>query len=139
MASVNKVILIGTLGRDPEMRFTQGGTAVCTLNLATNRKYKNKSEDLVEETEWHKVTVWGKSAEHCNQFLAKGKQAYVEGRLHTSSYEDKEGVKKYSTEVIADQVLFMSPKGDGGSRATGSDSPSKHYEEPAEDDDVVPF
>jgi single-strand DNA-binding protein len=130
MASVNKVTIIGNLGRDPELRFTQGGTAVCNLNIATTRVYKDKSDEKVEETEWHRVTVWGKTAENCNKFLSKGKQAYVEGRLKTSSYEDKDGVKKYSTEIVADQVLFLGSKGDAPRNDT--------YEAPAEDDDDGP-
>jgi single-strand DNA-binding protein len=119
MASVNKVILIGNLGRDPEMRYTQGGTAVCTLNIATTRVYTNKSNDRVEETEWHRVVVWSKQAESCNQYLSKGRQVYIEGRLQTRSYEDKEGVKKYSTEIIAEQVQFLGSRGEGGGPGGG--------------------
>lgn len=114
MAGVNKVILIGNLGRDPELRYTQGGSPVCRLNLATTRRYQNRqTNEMVEETEWHRVTVWGKSAEHCNNYLSKGRQVYIEGRLRTSSYEDKDGVKKYSTEVIADTVQFLGGRGGG--------------------------
>ena len=124
MAGVNKVILIGNLGRDPEMRYTQGGTAVCRLNIATTRRYQNRqTNEMVEETEWHRVTVWGKSAEHCNNYLSRGRQVYVEGRLRTSSYEDKDGVKKYSTEVVADTVQFLGSKGggqDGGGGGGGA-------------------
>jgi len=114
MASINKVILIGNLGRDPEMRYTQGGTAVCQLSLATTRTYTNKSNDRVEETEWHRVVVWGKQAESCNQYLSKGRQAYIEGRLQTRNYDDKDGNKKYITEVIADVVQFLGSRGEGG-------------------------
>jgi single-strand DNA-binding protein len=114
MAGVNKVILIGHLGRDPELRYTQGGTPVCSLNIATTRAYTNKNNDRVEETEWHRVTVWSKQAEHCNNYLSKGRQVYVEGRLQTRSYEDKEGVKKYSTEIVADVVQFLGSRGEGG-------------------------
>lgn len=119
MASVNKVILIGNLGRDPEMRYTQGGTAVATLNIATTRVYTNKSNDRVEETEWHRVVVWSKQAESCSKYLSKGRQVYIEGRLQTRSYEDKDGHKKYSTEVIADQVLFLGGRGEGGGEGGG--------------------
>ncbi|TPV96632.1 MAG: single-stranded DNA-binding protein [Myxococcales bacterium FL481] len=112
MAGVNKVILIGNLGRDPELRYTQGGTPVCRLNIATTRRYQNRqTNEMVEETEWHRVTVWSKAAEHCNNYLSKGRQVYIEGRLRTSSYEDKDGVKKYSTEVIADTVQFLGGRG----------------------------
>jgi single-strand DNA-binding protein len=114
MASINKVILIGNLGRDPEMRYTQGGTAVCQLSLATTRTYTNKSNDRVEETEWHRVVVWGKQAESCNQYLAKGRQCYIEGRLQTRNYDDKDGNKKYITEIIADVVQFLGGRGEGG-------------------------
>jgi single-strand DNA-binding protein len=115
MAGINKVILIGNLGRDPELRYTQGGTAVATLNLATTRSYtKQGSNERVEETEWHRVVVWGKTAEFCNQYLTKGRQVYVEGRLQTRNYEDKEGIKRYSTEVVAETVQFLGGRGGGG-------------------------
>ena len=119
MASINKVILIGNLGRDPEMRYTQGGTAVCQLSIATTRTYTNKSNDRVEETEWHRVVVWGKQAESCNQYLTKGRQAYIEGRLQTRNYDDKDGHKKYITEVIADVVQFLGSRGEGGGGGAG--------------------
>ncbi|HFE46397.1 MAG TPA: single-stranded DNA-binding protein, partial [Nannocystis exedens] len=104
---INKAIVIGNLGRDPELRYTQGGQPVCRLAVATSRRYLNKrSNEMVEETEWHRITVWGKQAEHCNTYLTKGRQVYVEGRLKTSSYE-KEGQRHYSTEIIADNVQFL--------------------------------
>ena len=117
MAGINKVIIIGNLGRDPELRHTQGGNAVCRLNIATTRSWINRnSNERVEETEWHRVTVWGKQAEHCHTYLEKGRQAYVEGRLRTSSYDDKDGVKRYTTEVVAETVQFLGgrPQGQGG-------------------------
>jgi single-strand DNA-binding protein len=114
MAGVNKVILIGNLGRDPELRYTQSQQPVCSLNIATTRAYTNRNNDRVEETEWHRVVVWGKTAEHCNQYLAKGRQVYVEGRLQTRSWDDKDGNKKYSTEIVADTVQFLG--GGGGGR-----------------------
>ena len=142
MAGVNKAIILGHLGRDPELNHTQGGQAVCRLNIATSRKYTNKStNETVDETEWHRVTVWGKQAEHCKQYLAKGRQCYVEGRLRTSSYEDKDGIKRYSTEIVADQVQFIGGKGD---HSSGSDGPPPESSgkppnnEPNEDDDI-PF
>ena len=125
MAGVNKVILVGNLGRDPELRFTQGGTAVCQLNLATTRSYNNRNNERVEDTEWHRVVVWGKQAEHCEKYLSKGRQVYVEGRLQTRSYDDKDGVKRWSTEVVADTVQFLSggsgagPGGGGGGGGGG--------------------
>ncbi|MBL4683227.1 MAG: single-stranded DNA-binding protein [Nannocystaceae bacterium] len=114
MAGINKVILIGNLGRDPELRYTGSGTAVCQLNIATARSYTNKNNERVEETEWHRVTVWSKQAEFCSQYLSKGRQVYVEGRLQTRSYEDKEGIKRYSTDIIADTVQFLGGRGEGG-------------------------
>jgi single-strand DNA-binding protein len=118
--SVNKVILIGNLGRDPELRYTQGGMAIVNLAVATTRKWKNKqTNEMQEETEWHRVSVFGQTAEHCNNYLAKGRQVYVEGRLKTRSWDDKDGVKKYATEIVADQVQFLGGK-DGGGGQGGS-------------------
>ena len=115
MAGINKVILIGNLGRDPELRYTQGGTAVANLAVATTRSYFDKRKnERVEETEWHRVTVWGQQAEHCERYLSKGRQVYVEGRLKTTNYEDKDGIKRYSTDVVADTVQFLGGRGGGG-------------------------
>ena len=113
MAGVNKAIILGHLGRDPELRYLQNGQPVCKLNIATSRRYTNKQNESVEETEWHRVSVWGKQAEHCNNFLTKGRQVYVEGRLRTSSY-DKDGQKHYTTEIVADTVQFIGGRGEGG-------------------------
>lgn len=116
---VNKVIIIGNLGRDPELRHTQGGSPVASLSVATTRKWRNKqTNEMVEETEWHRVTVWGKSAEHCNEYLSKGRQVYVEGRLQTRSYE-KNGEKRYATEIVADTVQFLGGKGGGQQQGYG--------------------
>jgi single-strand DNA-binding protein len=118
--SVNKVILIGNLGRDPELRYTQSGSPVASLSVATTRKWRNKqTNEMVEETEWHRVSVFGQSAEHCNNYLSKGRQVYVEGRLKTRSYDDKDGVKKYSTEIIADIVQFLGSRDGGGGGGGG--------------------
>jgi single-strand DNA-binding protein len=126
MAGVNKVILIGNLGRDPELRYTQGGQPVCTLNLATTRTWQDRNGEKKEETEWHRVTVWGKQAEHCERYLSKGRQVYVEGRLQTRSYEDKEGHKKYATDIIAETVQFLSGGGERGERShDGGDRPPR--------------
>lgn len=118
---VNEVTLIGNLGRDPDLRFTQGGTAVCNLSVATSRKYKGADGQLVEETEWHRVTVWGKQAAACQEYLAKGRQVYVKGRLRTSSYE-KDGEKRYSTEVVAVDVKFLGSRSADGPRHGGGGS-----------------
>ncbi len=119
MAGVNKAIILGHLGRDPEIKYMQSGQPVCKLNIATSRKYTNKNNEPVEETEWHRVSVWGKQAEHCNNFLTKGRQVYVEGRLRTSSY-DKDGQKHYTTEIVADTVQFIGGR-DGGGGAEGGE------------------
>jgi single-strand DNA-binding protein len=116
MAGVNKAIILGHLGRDPELKYLQSGQPSCKLNIATSRRYTNKNNEAVEETEWHRVTVWGKQAEHCNNFLTKGRQVYVEGRLRTSSY-DKDGQKHYTTEIVADTVQFIGGR-DGAAGGT---------------------
>ena len=105
--SVNKVIVLGNLGADPEIKYLPSGQAVCDLRIATTESFKDKSDQRQERTEWHKIVVWGKTAENCSKFLRKGQQAYVEGRLQTRSWENKEGVKQYTTEIVADQVVFL--------------------------------
>jgi len=112
---INKAIIIGNLGQDPEMRYTTSGTAVATLSVATSRKWKDKSGAPQEETEWHRVVVWDKSAEFCSNYLSKGSKVYVEGRLQTRKWQDKDGNDKYTTEIIANTVQSLSPKQDGGS------------------------
>src|SRR5215468_8255573 len=111
---VNKVILIGNLGADPELRYTPGGQAVCDIRLATNESWTDKNGQKQERTEWHRVVMWGKPAEICKQYLAKGQKLYVEGRLQTRSWDDKEGNKRYSTEVVATDFMFL---GGGGASA----------------------
>jgi single-strand DNA-binding protein len=107
MASVNKVILIGNLGADPEVRYTQGGEPVCELRLATSEQWTDKAGAKQERTEWHTISVWGKTAELCGQYLAKGRSVYVEGSLRTREYTDKEGVNRKAWEVRADKVTFL--------------------------------
>jgi single-strand DNA-binding protein len=114
---INKVILIGNLGKDPEVRFTPGGQAVANFNIATSESWTDKtSGQKVEKTEWHRIVVWGKLAELCGEYLKKGRQCYVEGRLQTREWTDKEGQKKYTTEVVANTVQFL---GGGPGRADG--------------------
>ena len=113
MSSVNKVILIGNLGADPEVRYTQGGEPVCELRIATSEAWTDKQGQKQERTEWHTVSVWGKTAELCAQYLAKGRSVYVEGSLRTREYQDKEGVTRKAWEVKADKVTFL---GGGGER-----------------------
>lgn len=109
MSSVNKVILIGRLGQNPEMRATGNGTSVATLSVATSERFK-KDGQMQEKTEWHRVVVWGKTAESCAAYLQKGREVYVEGRLQTRSWEKSDGVTQYSTEIIAEAVKFLGSK-----------------------------
>ncbi len=107
MAGLNKVMLIGNVGKDPEMRYTANGNAVTTFSLACNRSYASPEGERREETDWFEIVTWNKLAELCSQFLQKGRQAYVEGRLHTRSWEGPDGQKRYRTEVVAQTVLFL--------------------------------
>jgi single-strand DNA-binding protein len=107
MASLSKVILVGNLGSDPEMRYTPSGKAVTSFRMATNRRYTTPAGESKEETDWFRVSVWGKQAEQVNQFLSKGRQVYVEGRLHARSWEGQDGQMRTSLEVTADRVLFL--------------------------------
>jgi single-strand DNA-binding protein len=144
MAGINKVILIGNLGRDPELRYTQNGQPVANFSLATSENWTDKSSgEKVEKTEWHRIVVWGRTAEHCSQYLAKGRTVYVEGRLQTRDWEDKEGQKRSTTEVNAQTVQFLGgPKGQGTSDSDQSQDPPRNTMgpsgPPAAGDDV-PF
>ena len=109
-SSLNKVMLIGNLGADPEMRFTPSGNPVTTFRIAVNRVYNSPDGERKEETEWFSITAWGKLAETCNQYLTKGQKVYCEGRLHTRSWDGQDGQKHYRTEVIASQVIFLDRK-----------------------------
>lgn len=110
---LNKVMIIGRLGADPELRYSQSGQAICYLRVATDESYTDKDGDRVERTEWHSVVVFGKSAENCNQFLGKGSLAYIEGKLATRKWKDQEGKDRYTTEIRADRVQFLDRK-EGG-------------------------
>jgi len=123
--SVNKVMLIGRLGSDPEVRYTSGGGAVANFSMATNDAWLDKSGQKQERTEWHRIVVWGKTAELCAQYLSKGRQAYIEGRMQTREWTDKEGQKRYTTEVVAQTVQFLGGPGDRapqGDRASGGNT-----------------
>jgi len=115
---VNKVILVGNLGQDPELRYTGSGTAVCNLRLATNESYKDAGGEWVERTEWHSIVAWSRLAEICNEYLKKGSQVYFEGSLQTRSYEDKDGNTKYVTEVKAKEMMMLSGRGTNGDSYT---------------------
>jgi single-strand DNA-binding protein len=123
MASVNKVILIGNLGRDPEVRYAPSGSAICNVTLATSRQWKDKtSGEKQEETEWHRVVFYDRLAEIAGEYLKKGRQVYVEGRLKTRKWTDKDGVEKYTTEIVADQMQLLGSRegmGDGGGEGGG--------------------
>jgi single-strand DNA-binding protein len=114
MGSVNKVILVGNLGRDAELRYTPGGAAVAKFSIATTEVWNDKGGQRQERTEWHNIDLWGKQAESLSEYLVKGKQVYVEGRLQTDEYTDKEGVKRKSTKVRCDRVVLLSGGGSGG-------------------------
>jgi single-strand DNA-binding protein len=118
MGSVNKVILVGNLGADPELKYTPSSRPLCNLRIATTEVYKDKSGQRQEKTEWHRVTVWGDQAENCNKYLSKGRSVYIEGRLQTRSY-DKDGQKHYATDVVADRVVFLGSGGGGGGGERG--------------------
>lgn len=133
MAGVNKVILIGNLGADPELRYTSGGQAVADLRLATTSSWTGKDGKRQEATEWHRVVVWGKQAEHCKEYLSKGRQCYIEGRLQTRQWEDRDGNKRYTTEVVATVVQFLGGGGKGGGGGGGYDEPP-----PPDDGDLAP-
>jgi single-strand DNA-binding protein len=123
MAGVNKAILVGNLGRDPELRYTQNGQAVVNFTLATSETWTDKSGERVERTEWHRIVVWGKTGEMCAQYLSKGRTVYVEGRIQTREWEDKDGNKRYTTEINAQTVNFIGPRtGGGGGEPTVGDS-----------------
>jgi single-strand DNA-binding protein len=142
MASVNKVILVGNLGKDPEVRFTPSGRAVAKFPLATTDSWTDQESGRQERTEWHNVVVWGKQAESCGQYLAKGRQVYIEGSIRSRSYDDKDGNKRYITEIVAQRVQFLGgggggarPSQEGGGSGGGFDDFSGG---PLPDDDV-PF
>jgi single-strand DNA-binding protein len=140
--SVNKVILVGNLGKDPELRYTASGTAVATFSLATSERYKDKQGQQQDKTEWHNVVAWRQLAEICGKYLHKGKQVYIEGRIQTRSYDDRDGNKKYITEIVADQMQMLSRASDeGGSQRTQA-APAKNdfnQQRPASQDDDQSF
>ena len=140
---INKVILIGNLGRDPEIRYTPSGMAVANFSIATSEKWKDKSTgEMKERTEWHRIVAWGRLGEICGEYLSKGRQVYIEGRLQTRSWE-QDGVTKYSTEVIANEMKMLGSKEGGNAfRQDGPGSPQEYSGPPLaenQDDDDIPF
>ncbi|MCK4883578.1 MAG: single-stranded DNA-binding protein [Candidatus Diapherotrites archaeon] len=115
--SVNKVILVGNLGKDPEIRYTNNGNCITNFSLATSRVWKNKDGEKQDETEWHRCVAFGRTAEICGEYLHKGSLIYIEGRLQTRDWEDKDGVKRYTTEVIIENMKMLGSKGDTASHA----------------------
>jgi len=138
MASLNKVMVLGNLGKDPEVRYTQAGQAVASFSLATSERFKNKqSGEWEEKTEWHRVTLWGKQAEVAGEYLAKGKTVFIEGRLQTRKWTDQSGAEKYTTEIVGERMQMLGTKGDGGSRQeAGSGS---GFEGATFDDSEIPY
>ena len=142
---VNKVMLVGNLGRDPEMRALPSGQQVANFSLATSRRYKDRDGNHKDETEWHNIVVFGKQAEIAGQYLTKGKMVFVEGRIQTRSWDDKEsGKKQYKTEIICENFQMLGSKGDGsggGSRDAGASAPAGGANDPGHEfpDDDIPF
>jgi single-strand DNA-binding protein len=127
MSSLNKAMVIGRLGADPDVRYTQSNTAVATISVATTERYKDKNGELQENTEWHRIVAWGRLAEICQQYLKKGSLAYFEGPIQTREWEDKEGQKRYTTEIKALSMQMLDSRGDSG----GSSAPAKNNKKTA--------
>lgn len=140
MAGVNKVILVGNLGRDPEVRYTKNGQAVATFSLATTERWTNKDGQREDKTEWHRIVAWGKLGEICGEYLTKGKQVYIEGRLQTRDWEDNDGNKRQTTEIVANNMTMLGQAGGAGQNRNAGEQPegpSGGYDD-FEDDDI-PF
>lgn len=144
MSSLNKAMLIGRLGQDPEVRYTQSNTAVANFSLATNERFKDRNGEWQERTEWHRIVAWGRTAEICQEYLKKGSLVYIEGPIQTNEWEDKEGQKKYTTEIKAQFMRMLDSRGDqpGGapSKPNKSSAASVEIDESFDDmDDDLPF
>lgn len=153
MANLNRATILGNLGADPDVRFTPGGKAVATLSVATNESWKDDKGVQHERVEWHRVVVWGVQAENCGKYLAKGRQVMIEGRLTTRKWEDKDKITRYSTEIVAQNVIFLGkPEGNGarppapgdddapfGRASAGSPPPAEAGDPGAGSDDRIPF
>jgi single-strand DNA-binding protein len=140
--SLNRVMLIGNLGKDPELRYTTSGVAMATFSLATNESWKDQDGNLQERTEWHNIVAWKKLAEICGEWLKKGKKIYVEGRIQTRSYDDKNtGAKKYMTEIVADNIIMLDSKsaGEGGQSSAGAVSEAAPAQAAGRVDEDLPF
>ena len=139
MAGINKAILIGNLGRDPELRYTPSGLAVANFSLATSETRTNKDGEKETRTEWHRIVAFGRLGEICGEYLAKGKQIYIEGRIQTRDWEDKDGIKRYTTEIVANQMQMLGAASDRGGRAEPSESGFPTEEPITVPEDDIPF
>jgi single-strand DNA-binding protein len=145
MASLNKVILIGNLGKDPEVRYTGSGTAVASFSMATSEKFKNKGGEWEEKTEWHNITLWARLAEVAGEYLAKGKTICVEGRLQTRKWQDRDGNDRYTTEIVGEKMVMLGGCGGNGNHGSGggsgghAGSGNDVGESPFNPDDDIPF
>ncbi len=137
MASVNKAILIGNLGADPELRYTPGGQAVASFRIATTEKFKNKEGEQQERTDWHNIVCWRRTAEIANEYLKKGSPVYIEGRIQYRSYDDKDGIKRYRTDIVAHRLQLLGSRGQA-ERAAPEPPETPEPKAPADDDDL-PF
>jgi single-strand DNA-binding protein len=140
--SLNKVMLIGHLGKDPELRYTSNGVAVASFSIATNESWKDQDGNVQERTDWHNIVAWRRLAEICGEYLKKGARVYIEGKIQTRSYDDKNGVKRYITEIVADDLIMLDGRTGGAEATAGQPSSSSTVNEPArgnEKDDDLPF
>lgn len=142
---INKAILIGNLGADPEIRYTQSGTQVATFNIATTERWKGQDGQMQENTEWHKIVAWSKLAEICGEYLQKGSRVYIEGRIQTRKWQDQNGVDRYTTEIIAREMKMLSPRGGDAGQGGGGGGYQESFPEPpgggfgGDTGDDVPF
>ena len=144
MAGVNKAIVVGNLGNDPEIRYAANGSAIASISVATSERWKDKnSGEQQERTEWHRIKLFGRQAELAGEYLKKGSQVYIEGRIQTSKYQDKDGNDRWSTEIVAREMTFLGGRGGGGggdSQSASSASPPQRDSAPSGDfDDDIPF
>ncbi|MFQ5484233.1 MAG: single-stranded DNA-binding protein [Desulfobacterales bacterium] len=143
MAGINKVILVGRLGRDPEVRYTPDGTAVANFSIATSEEWKDKGTgEKKERTEWHRIVAWRRLGEICGEYLSKGRQVYIEGRIQSREWEDKEGNKRNTTEIVASQMQMLGTRDVGDVSTAAAKTPGSNYQEsavPEPEDDDIPF
>ena len=140
---INKVILVGNVGRDPEIRYTPSGDAVANFSVATSERWKDKnSGEMQERTEWHRIVAWRRLGEICGEYLSKGRQVYIEGKIQTREWEDKDGNRRYTTEIIANEMKMLGPKEGGGGYKPAEPPGAKEYDGPplqSEQEDDIPF